>query len=69
MPEPLTGIVVVEMTLAVQGPAAGVYLRDMGASVIKVEPPVGDPSRYGRNIDNDTAEGAPGPQFVAVNRG
>jgi CoA:oxalate CoA-transferase len=69
MTEPLTGIRVVEMTLAVQGPAAGVYLRDMGAEVIKVEPPIGDPSRYGRGVDNPTPVGTLGPQFVAVNRG
>jgi crotonobetainyl-CoA:carnitine CoA-transferase CaiB-like acyl-CoA transferase len=69
MAEPLTGIRVVEMTLAVQGPAAGVYLRDMGAEVIKVEPPIGDPSRYGRGVENQTPPEAPGPQFVACNRG
>ncbi len=69
MNEPLTGIRVVDMTLAVQGPAAALYLRDMGAEVIKVEPPIGDPSRYGRGHDNPTPEGTLGPQFVAVNRG
>ena len=69
MSEPLDGITVVEMTIAVQGPAAGLYFRDMGAEVIKVEPPLGDPSRYGRGRDNDTPEGTVGPQFVAVNRG
>jgi crotonobetainyl-CoA:carnitine CoA-transferase CaiB-like acyl-CoA transferase len=67
--EPLAGIRVVDMTIAVQGPAAGLYLADMGAEVIKVEPPLGDPSRYGRGHGNDTPEGTPGPQFVAVNRG
>lgn len=69
MNEPLSGIRVVEMTLAVQGPAAGLYLRDVGAEVIKVEPPIGDPSRYGRGHDNTTPPGTLGPQFVAVNRG
>jgi crotonobetainyl-CoA:carnitine CoA-transferase CaiB-like acyl-CoA transferase len=69
MPEPLDGITVVEMTIAVQGPAAGLYFRDMGADVIKVEPPVGDASRYGRGRDNNTPEGTMGPQFVACNRG
>jgi crotonobetainyl-CoA:carnitine CoA-transferase CaiB-like acyl-CoA transferase len=69
MNEPLAGIRVVEMSIAVQGPAAGVYLRDMGAEVIKVEPPLGDPSRYGRGVDNPTPVGTPGPQFVACNRG
>ncbi len=67
--EPLHGITVVEMTVAVQGPAAGLYLRDMGAEVIKVEPPIGDASRYGRGTQNETPEGTLGPQFVAVNRG
>lgn len=69
MDEPLAGIRVVEMAVAVQGPAASLYLRDMGAEVIKVEPPLGDPSRYGRGHDNDTPPGTLGPQFVAVNRG
>ncbi len=67
--EPLSGITVVEMTIAVQGPAAGLYLRDMGAQVIKVEPPLGDASRYGRNRDNETPAEAIQSQFVAVNRG
>ena len=58
--EPLEGITVIELALAVQGPAAGVYLRDMGAEVIKVEPPIGDPSRYGRNRNNDTPPGTLG---------
>jgi len=69
MSEPLTGIRVVEMTIAVQGPAAGVYLGDMGAEVIKVEPPLGDASRYGRGVGNETPAGTQGPQFVACNRG
>ncbi|MBX3705086.1 MAG: CoA transferase [Pseudomonadales bacterium] len=67
--EPLAGIRVVEMTLAVQGPVAGVFLRDMGAEVIKVEPPLGDPARYGRGVANETPPGTLGPQFVAANRG
>ncbi|MBT7369151.1 MAG: CoA transferase [Gammaproteobacteria bacterium] len=69
MPEPLEGITVVEMTVAVQGPAAALYLRDMGAQVIKVEPPLGDASRYGRGRQNETPDGTMGPQFVATNRG
>ena len=67
--EPLTGIKIIELAVAVQGPGAGLYLRDMGADVIKVEPPVGDASRYGRNKNNTLPEGTLGPQFVAVNRG
>ncbi len=67
--EPLSGMTVVEMALAVQGPAAALYLADMGATVIKVEPPIGDPSRYSRGRQNDTPQGTIGPQFAAVNRG
>ena len=48
MKEPLSGIKVLEMTTALQGPAAGLYLRDMGAEVIKVEPPLGDAGRHHR---------------------
>jgi crotonobetainyl-CoA:carnitine CoA-transferase CaiB-like acyl-CoA transferase len=69
MPEPLERMIVIEMTIAVQGPAAGLYLRDMGAQVIKVEPPLGDPSRYGRGRQNETPDGTMGPQYVAANRG
>ena len=68
MSEPLAGLTVIEMTVAVQGPAAGLYLRDMGAEVIKIEPPLGDPSRYGRGTYNETPEGSLGPHFVAVLR-
>ena len=61
MPEPLEGFIVVEMTIAVQGPAAALYLRDMGAHVIKVEPPLGDASRYGRGRGNETPDRRPSP--------
>ncbi len=69
MAEPLAGIRVIEMTLAIQGPAAGIYLGDMGAEVIKVEPPLGDPNRLGRGVDNDLPMGTMSAQFVACNRG
>ena len=69
MPEPLEGITVIEMTIAIQGPAAALYLRDMGAEVIKIEPPVGDGSRYIRGRQNDNPLDMMSPQFVAVNRG
>lgn len=69
MPEPLSGITVIEMTVAIQGPAAALYLRDMGAEVIKVEPPLGDPSRYMRGRQNELPENSMAPQHVAVNRG
>lgn len=42
---PLSGIRVVEMTHMVMGPACGLILADLGAEVIKVEPPKGDGTR------------------------
>ncbi len=42
---PLAGIRVVEAASYVSGPFAGLTLADLGADVIKVEPPKGDPYR------------------------
>ena len=45
MGKPLEGIKVVEVAMWAFVPAAGGILSDMGANVIKVEPPTGDPIR------------------------
>jgi crotonobetainyl-CoA:carnitine CoA-transferase CaiB-like acyl-CoA transferase len=42
---PLDGIKVIEVASVVLGPLAGQYLGDMGADVIKIEPPDGDLTR------------------------
>ncbi len=42
---PYTGIRVVEFTHMVMGPTCGLVLADLGAEVIKVEPPSGDNTR------------------------
>lgn len=45
MQRPLNGIKVVEVAMWAFVPAAGGMLSDMGADVIKIEPPTGDPLR------------------------
>lgn len=42
---PLTGLRVLEFSHTVMGPCAGLLLADLGADVIKVEPPGGDKTR------------------------
>jgi crotonobetainyl-CoA:carnitine CoA-transferase CaiB-like acyl-CoA transferase len=45
MATPLDGIRVLELSVAQFGPHCGVMLADLGADVIKVEPPIGEMSR------------------------
>src|SRR3974390_3874453 len=42
---PLEGVGVVEMTHMVMGPTCGMILAQLGAEVIKIEPPAGDKTR------------------------
>jgi len=42
---PLSGVRVVEMTHMVMGPSCGMILAQLGAEIIKVEPPAGDKTR------------------------
>jgi crotonobetainyl-CoA:carnitine CoA-transferase CaiB-like acyl-CoA transferase len=47
---PLTGLRVVEFSQMVMGPSCGMILADLGADVIKVEPPQGDRTRFFKSI-------------------
>ena len=47
---PLTGIRVVEFSQMVMGPTCGLILADLGADVIKVEPPKGDRTRHFKGV-------------------
>ncbi len=69
MSGPLAGLKVVELAIAIQGPAAGLHFANMGAEVIKVEPPFGDASRYGKGVGSVLPEEVPGAQFIAMNKG
>ena len=69
MSGPLAGLRVVELATAIQGPAVGLHFANMGADVVKVEPPMGDLSRYHRGVNNTLPEGTYGSQFIAMNKG
>jgi len=60
----LEGIRVLEVTQVMAGPFCAMQLCDMGADVIKVEPPGGDSTRRMAG-----ARGTDSPGFNAVNRG
>ena len=68
MSGPLTGVRVVELASWTFVPAAGAFLADLGADVIKIEPPGGDPQRGLQNMLNFGTSG-PNPFVEIPNRG
>lgn len=62
---PLSGVRVIDLTAMVMGPYCTQIMADMGADVIKIEPPAGDNTRY---ISVGPEPGMAGV-FVNVNRG
>ena len=64
MPGALDGIKILEFTEIIAGPFGGMLLADMGADVIKVEPPWGDPWRHAFPIEPGESK-----TFMSLNRG
>ena len=61
---PLSGITILDLTRVLAGPYCTMILHDLGARIIKVEPPGGDDSRsYGPWFDGKSA------YFMSLNRG
>ena len=61
---PLTGTLVLDLSQGIAGPYCGMLLAEMGARVVKVEPPTGDWMRsLGRGVDGASAS------FLYYNRG
>jgi formyl-CoA transferase len=65
---PLEGVRVVEVASWTFVPGAGAIMADLGADVIKVEPPTGDPQRALRNAIN-ADDSSPNPFLHVPNRG
>ena len=61
---PLVGVRVLEFSVIVAGPIAGVHLSDLGADVVKVEPPAGDDRRNTMAVVPNE-----GKYFQSLNRG
>lgn len=65
-PQPLSGIRVLDLSQVMAGPFCCMLLGDMGADVIKVEPPgAGDQARKSMEF---RLKGADSPGFLALNR-
>jgi crotonobetainyl-CoA:carnitine CoA-transferase CaiB-like acyl-CoA transferase len=67
---PLAGLVVCEVATVLAGPYCGMLLGDLGADVIKVEPPGGDPTRgWGPPFAGGRGQhGGESAYFLSINR-
>jgi len=65
---PLAGVTIVDCTVALAGPFGTALLADLGANVIKVEPPYGDGSRATPPTPPDFAN-PNAPEAAGVNFG
>ncbi|MDH4144384.1 MAG: CoA transferase [Acidimicrobiia bacterium] len=65
---PLQGIRIIDVTHALAGPFAAMFLADMGADVIKVEPPTGEMTRFGGPYTRDDEERSYSGGYAIRNR-
>lgn len=63
--QPLEGLRILDLTHFLSGPYATMILGDLGAEIIKVEPPKGDPTRGIPPLQTDTESGT---FYFSVNR-
>ncbi|OGO50340.1 MAG: hypothetical protein A2148_06670 [Chloroflexi bacterium RBG_16_68_14] len=64
MAGPLAGVRILEFTEIIAGPFAGMLLSDMGAEIIKVEPPEGEPWRlFAQFVPTESRT------YISLNRG
>ena len=65
---PLAGVLVLDLTQALAGPYCTMLLADLGAEVIKIEPPAGDMTRFAGPFTKEDTERAYGGYFASINR-
>lgn len=68
-PGPLAGLRILDVTQALSGPYCTMMLADLGADVIKIEPPTGDMTRNAGPFTAEDTERAYGGYFASINRG
>jgi CoA:oxalate CoA-transferase len=66
---PFTGLLVLDLTRVLAGPYAALMMAELGARVIKIEPPEGDDARrYGPFVTGEAGVAKSG-YFLSINRG